>query len=243
MTCLCQKGCRVVTSPRDRKLRIDAERNIQQILATARSAFAVDGPDVPLDEIARRAGVGLRTLHRHFPQKDDLVRAALRQAVAEGLTPAIERAASNVDTLAGLTELMAAAMQLAARERNALDAASTRGSLAVEVAPDYFVAMSDLFARAQRDRVIRADITAEDLPRIMVMLASVAMRTPPGSDTWRRYLTLLLDALTTDSAATPLPPVQPLAHDRALTVPRESRGGSQASLRPMMSWIPASTVT
>jgi len=57
-------------------LRVDARRNRDKLLAAAAQAFANDGPDVPLETIAARAGVGIGTLYRHFPNRDALVAAA-----------------------------------------------------------------------------------------------------------------------------------------------------------------------
>ncbi len=62
--------------------RKDVQRNRQRLVTAAREAFAELGPDVSLDEIARRAGVGPTTLYRHFPDKDDLVAAVLDDLIA-----------------------------------------------------------------------------------------------------------------------------------------------------------------
>ena len=76
-----------------------------------------------MDAIARRAGVGERTLYRRFPTKAELVRAALDQSIAEDLTPAIHDARRAEDPLRGLAQLMEAAISLGAREHNILAAA------------------------------------------------------------------------------------------------------------------------
>jgi AcrR family transcriptional regulator len=65
-----------------RPLRVDARRNHDRLLAEAADAFAARGVDVPLEEIARRAGVGIGTLYRHFPTRDALVEAVYRREVA-----------------------------------------------------------------------------------------------------------------------------------------------------------------
>ncbi len=65
-----------------RKGRTDAEHNRAHIVAVARTAFAADGLDLPMREIARRAGLGVATLYRHFPSRPDLVRAVLAEQVA-----------------------------------------------------------------------------------------------------------------------------------------------------------------
>ena len=81
-----------MTAVADRPLRADAARNVERILRAARDVYGELGPDAPIEAIARRAGVGERTLYRRFPTKADLVRAALDQSIAEDLTPAIEDA-------------------------------------------------------------------------------------------------------------------------------------------------------
>ncbi|MBP2329368.1 AcrR family transcriptional regulator [Kibdelosporangium banguiense] len=193
----------------ERHPRADAVRNAERILRTARAAFADDGPDVSLDEIARRAGVGLRTLHRHFPQKGDLVRAILDRSVAEDLAPAIERALAAEDPLRGLTALMETAVAMVAREQNTIAAARNAGSLTADLSTSYFEALTRLAQRAQQAGMLRADLVPGDLPRIMAMLVSVLWSMTPDSEGWRRYLGFVLDGLspvgaTTQPAAVPL---------------------------------------
>ncbi|MGI5156042.1 helix-turn-helix domain-containing protein [Microbispora sp. CA-102843] len=64
-----------------RKPRTDAEHNRRRIVAVARAAFAADGLDLPVHEIARRAGLGVATVYRHFPSRQDLVSAVLAEQV------------------------------------------------------------------------------------------------------------------------------------------------------------------
>jgi AcrR family transcriptional regulator len=193
----------------ERQLRADAARNVERLVRAARAAFAEGGPDVSLDEIARRAGVGIRTLYRHFPHKGDLVRAALDQSIAEDLTPAIERALADEDPLHGLSALMEASMALASREQNTLAAAKNAGSLTADVSTAFYEALGQLVERAQRDGLLRADVVPVDLHRIMAMLASVLWSMAPDSDGWRRYLALVLDGLSPHGASA-LPPAAPL---------------------------------
>ncbi|RSM53362.1 TetR family transcriptional regulator [Actinoplanes sp. ATCC 53533] len=196
-------------TPVERQMRADAARNAERIVRTARAAFAEDGPDVSLDEIARRAAVGIRTLYRHFPHKGDLVRAALDQSIAEDLAPAIERALADEDPLRGFRALMEASMALASREQNTLAAAKNAGSLTADVSTAFYEALTLLAERAQRAGLLRADIVPADLHRIMAMLASVLWNMAPDSDGWRRYLALLLDGLSPHGASV-LPPAVPL---------------------------------
>ena len=194
-------------------MRADAARNAERIMRAARAAFAEGGPDVSLDEVARRAGVGIRTLYRHFPHKGDLVRAALDQSIAEDLTPAIERALADEDPLHGLSALMEASMALASREQNTLAAAKNAGSLTADVSTAFYEALGQLVERAQRDGLLRADVVTVDLHRIMAMLASVLWNMAPESDGWRRYLALIFDGLSPQGASV-LPPAVPLLKSR-----------------------------
>lgn len=199
----------MATEP-DRLLRVDAARNAERILRAARAVFAQSGPDAQLEEIARHAGVGIRTLYRRFPNKADLVRAALMQSIDEDIAPAIELALQDDEPRRALVSVMEAAIAMAAREHNTLAAARHAGSLTSDVIGPYYASLTLLAQRAQRAGHIRADLVPNDLPRIMAMLFSVLWTMAPDSDGWRRYLALILDALS-PAAATPLPPpVAPL---------------------------------
>jgi AcrR family transcriptional regulator len=198
-----------VTTVAVRPLRADAARNAERILRAAREVYGEQGPDAPIEAIARRAGVGERTLYRRFPTKGDLVRAALDQSIAEDLSPVIERARRADDPLRGLTDLIEAAVSLGARDHHILAAARKAGSLTTDVSAELNDALGDLTRRAQQAGQVRPDVVADDLPRIVVMLNSVLWTMDLGSDGWRRYIALMLDAITTDEPQ-PLPPATPL---------------------------------
>jgi AcrR family transcriptional regulator len=197
-----------VATTGDRRLRTDAARNADRILRAARDVYAELGPDAPIDAIADRAGVGERTLYRRFPHKADLVRAALDQSVDENLAPAIEEARRNADPLAGLAELVEAATALGAREHHLLAAARKADALS-NVSDRLDEALNDLVTRAQRAGLVRDDLAAEDLPRIMFMLNSVLWTMDPSSEGWRRYVALILDAISTADRRK-LPPAVPI---------------------------------
>jgi AcrR family transcriptional regulator len=197
-----------VPSVADRPLRADAARNAERILRAAREVYAELGPEAPIEAIARRAGVGERTLYRRFPTKGDLVRAALDQSIAEDLSPVIEEARRAVDPLGGLTELIEAALSLGVREHNILAAARKTGSLTPDVSTDLYDALEDLLRRAQQEGLVRADLVPDDLPRIVAMLHSVLWTMDIDSDGWRRYVVLMLDAVTTGGQRR-LPPSAP----------------------------------
>ena len=194
-----------MTAVADRPLRADAARNVERILRAARDVYGELGPDAPVEAIARRAGVGERTLYRRFPTKADLVRAALDQSIAEDLTPAIEDARRADDPLRGLARLIEAAIALGAREQNLLTAAHRAGSLTADISDSLNVALGDLVRRGQQAGIVRAELVSDDLPRLIGMLYSVLSTMEPTSDGWRRYVALILDAISTDERQ-PLPP-------------------------------------
>ncbi len=189
-------------------LRADAARNVAEILRAARAAFIEEGPDTPLEAIARRAGVGPRTLYRHFPHKHDLVRAALEANVREDVIPAIERALAD-EPKAGFVRLVDSAVALSFREHGLLAAARGVDSLTAELSPPFYEALATLLRRAQVAGTMRADLAPEDLPRIMGMLVSTLWNSDPSTDGWRRYLALVVDGLCTP-VPSELPAVAPL---------------------------------
>lgn len=194
----------------DRPLRADAARNAERILRAAREIYAEIGPDAPMDAIARRAGVGERTLYRRFPTKGELARAVIDEVIAQELSPAIERARRSRNPLRGLTDLLEAAIALGAREHNVLAVARKEGSL-TDVSTHLDETLADLTRRAQQAGLVRADMVADDLPRIIAMLNSVLWTMDLGSDGWRRYVALMLDAITADQRR-PLPPAAALRY-------------------------------
>ncbi|OIN79861.1 TetR/AcrR family transcriptional regulator [Mycobacterium malmoense] len=189
----------------DRPLRADAARNVERILRAAREVYGELGPDAPVEAVAHRAGVGERTLYRRFPAKAELVRAALDQSIAEDLAPAMDDARRADDPLRGLTQLIEAAISLGAREHNLLTAVHRAGSLTADLLDSLTEALGDLVRRGQRAGVIRSDLVADDLPRLIAMLYSVLSTMDSTSDGWRRYVALILDAISTTDRR-PLPP-------------------------------------
>jgi len=193
----------------ERPLRADAARNAERIVRMARAVFADLGPDAPLEEIARRADVRIRTLYNHFPSKSDLVRAAVDQAIAEDLAPATERALADADPLRGLIGLIEAAMGLVAHELNTVAAARNAGILTAAAYTPFLESLALLARRAQDAGLLRADLVPDDLARIMAMLTNTLWTMDPGTDGWRRYLALLFEGLA-PAASNPLPPSAPL---------------------------------
>jgi AcrR family transcriptional regulator len=203
-----------VTDVAPRVLRADAERNRGRVLEAAAAAFAQEGLEVGMAEIARRAGVGNATVFRRFPTKDALVEAIIDAKIAE-LVAAAEHAARVEDPWQALVEFLETMAELQGRDRGFFQATEQflldHPDLLRRHRP-IIEAMDPLIERAQAAGVVRDDVTTLDV--VGLVKGSVACLPPSPdlrNDGWRRYLALLLDALRPE-AATPLP-VPPLTYE------------------------------
>ena len=177
----------------DRPLRADARHNREKILRAAREAFAESGYDVPLDEIAARAGVGPGTVYRHFPAKDALFQAVVAARIQDLIDDARARARAE-DPGGAFFGFLARIGEEAAAKRDLPDAIAVAGSLqdALNAALDV------LLRRAQESGAVRADIAAADLIVLLKgMLTSVRDASPGASDPALRgrVLAVLTDGL------------------------------------------------
>ena len=178
------------------RLRADARRNREAVLDAARTAFAAEGLSVPLDEIARRAGVGPGTLYRHFPTKEALFEAVVHDRLcrlaSEGA--ALRESPDPGAAFFAFIERLAAE---AAPKRDLFDALAGAG---VEIGPAVMAAVDDLRAQithllgqAQQAGAVRADIGGADLTALLSGML-LAMRPRPGADS-ERVLSVFTDGL------------------------------------------------
>jgi AcrR family transcriptional regulator len=192
----------VSTSTATKPLRSDARRNREQLVASARELFATAGVDVSVEEITHHAGLGMGTLYRHFPTKDDLIDAVLEDAFAE-IVRLAERAAAEEDAWTGFTGFLEHALALHAHNRGVKDALATRGHGAQREAMRRRVRplVRAMVERAQEQGTLRADFSPEDLPLVFWTAGRVIETTGKvAPDYWRRYLAFLLDGLRASSA-------------------------------------------
>ncbi|RDI22235.1 TetR/AcrR family transcriptional regulator [Lentzea flaviverrucosa] len=140
-------------------MRADAARNREKVLVAARELFAEQGFDVPLDEIAAKAGVGPGTVYRHFPTKQ-----ALFQAVTEARVSAmIASAEPSADAGADLFAFLGKMADEATAKRDMSDAIAVPS----ELRDSLHATLGGLLARAQEAGAVRADITTRDLVALM----------------------------------------------------------------------------
>lgn len=168
-----------MTTERQRPLRADARRNRERILQTARTAFAAEGLAVPLDEIARRAGVGPGTVHRHFPTKEMLFEAVVREHL-ERLT--LDARAALADPEAGpaffafLTRMTAEADEKQDLTEAITAAGGPMGVEAEELAVQLRELFGALLSRAQQAGTVRDDVDAADVQAIVVAALTAGRR-------------------------------------------------------------------
>jgi AcrR family transcriptional regulator len=187
-------------------LRRDARANRDRILEAARASFATHGVDVPVEEIARRAGVGMGTLYRRFPTKHDLVEAVIAESL-DAFVAAAEDGLAQPDPWRGFSSFVERVLELHAENRalRELLAGTEHGSARDEVRRRVRPLARRLVERAQADGSLRADFTPEDLPLVFMTAGRVIEAAHAVSpELWRRYLGLLLDGLRTEGAS-PLP--------------------------------------
>jgi AcrR family transcriptional regulator len=182
-----------------RPLRADARRNREKVLEAARVTFGESGIDTQVDDIARRAGVGVGTVYRHFPTKDALVEA-LAEAHFDSLADVVE-AAVDIDgdpwtifvetiwsTAAPAAADVAWCEIIAGHSRSVEAAAAGQQRLAV--------ATGTLVERAQAAGTMRPDATVTDVKTIMCGFGHIAASQRAGAAVdWERYLTIALDGL------------------------------------------------
>jgi AcrR family transcriptional regulator len=179
-----------------RRLRADAQRNIDSLLEAAKAVFGTSGVDAPAKEIADLAGVGVGTLYRHFPQRSDLIAAVFQREVdacadaAAALSAAYEPAAALARWLHRYTEFVAT--------KRGLAKALHSGDPAFDALPGYFMrrlepTLGSLLAAAAASGEIRADIS----PRyLLYAVANLCLPVPAEGVAYsQRMVALLIDGL------------------------------------------------
>ncbi len=205
----------VETSVEHGGVRRDAQRNHKLLVGAAREAFAERGVDAPLDEIARRAGVGIATLYRHFPTRESLVEAIFAERVGE-FAAVGEAALAEPDAWTGLVFFLEATLELQSADRVLkeifLRYPPGEGRLA-ETRQELLLLFERVLTRAHEQGVLRPDFALSDLALMLWSFAPVIDATAEiAPSAWRRHLHWLLDGLRSESATAQVEP--PLDHEQ-----------------------------
>jgi AcrR family transcriptional regulator len=184
-----------VTQP-DRPLRADAARNRARVLEVAYETFAADGLSVPIDEIARRAGVGAGTVYRHFPTKDDLYRAVVenRITIIIGGGRALLDSGDPGDALFAFLRSMV--LQWGATDQGLTEALAGVGIDIATAMPDveagFLQMLDDLLRAGQNAGTVRSDLSVRDVKALLTGANAMQAAYP---DTAERATEVFLDGL------------------------------------------------
>lgn len=183
--------------------RRDAERNRARLIEIGRVTLAELGPDAPLEEIARRAGVGIGTLYRHFPTREALVASIFAEHMEEVLAAAEDAAAADDgwDGLVGFLERVLAlqARNLPLRSIFLRVPAEANAERRKRIQP----ALDRAIARAKEQGSLRADFAVGDLVVAMWSFAPIFEATAGlAPNAWRRHLRIVLDGMRPEGATT-----------------------------------------
>lgn len=178
-----------------RKVRADAQRNLDMLLEAAKEVFANQGMDAPVRDIAERAGVGVGTLYRHFPKRTDLVAAVFSQEI-DACVDAADSLASQHPPLEALQKWMHGFVALASTKRGLAEALHS-GDPAFDFMPvkreqRLFPAARKLFNAASDAGDIRSDVDADEFLNAAAMLCSLG---DSRADLSLQLVMILLDGL------------------------------------------------
>jgi AcrR family transcriptional regulator len=195
-------SAQVTTTP-VRAMRADARRNRVRILAAARELFASERPEVGIDDVARRAGVGVGTVYRHFADKEALMGELVRERFGlfnERMREALaEEGGDPLELLTGTMRANAASMAADAATRFAFMAGGERVFAQAEAERVEFMRLATaLVKRARKAGRLRRDFRAADIPMVMCGVCATIDRGGSGWD-WRRHLELVLRGMTAAS--------------------------------------------
>lgn len=181
-----------------RPLRKDAERNRQRVIQAARELFARRGLEATLNDVAHHAGLGVGTVYRRFPTKQELLEAVFEDTINQ-LTALAESALQHNDSWQGFVWFVEQMCEITAVDRGAREMAFSRthGGDRVEAARDRLVPqITKLVERAQRDGYLRPDLSPTDLPIFGLLAGTVSeFAGEVHAQLWRRYVDIVLEGI------------------------------------------------
>ena len=193
----------------ERVLRADARRNREAVIAAAKKLFADQGLDAQMPDVAKAAKVGVGTVYRHFPTKDDLIAALVAerfQRLAEKARECLEMP----DAWEGVAGFIRFSAQLQADDRGLCEVMGSRPELmdAAARAAGLPELCEQLVKRAQRSGKLRRDLVWEDIPMIACGLGRITQATAgPATGRWPRLVEIILDGLRAPGSAKLPPPL------------------------------------
>jgi AcrR family transcriptional regulator len=194
-------------SPCEPSLRSDAERNRTLVLAAAHEVFAEQGLQAPMAEIARRAGVGIATLYRRFPTREDLITATFAVRM-KAYADAIDQALQDLDPWRGFCAYIERVCEMQASDRGFTHVLTLTFPTAKAFEADRnrsYQGFSRLVRRAKETGRLRPDFSSEDMILLLMANAGVISATGESApDAWRRLVAYMVQAFSAEHAE-PLP--------------------------------------
>ena len=181
----------------DRALRADARRNREAVIAAAKKLFADQGLEAQIPDVAKAAKVGVGTVYRHFPTKDNLI-AALVAERFERLASKASECLETDDPWEGLCDFIRFSAQIQADDRGLCEVMGSRSEVmdAAARAAGLPELCDRLVKRAQRSGELRRDLIGEDIPMIACGLGRIVQATEgPAAGRWPRLVEIILDGL------------------------------------------------
>jgi AcrR family transcriptional regulator len=195
-----------VTEVVDKPLRADARRNREKVLAAARAVFADHGVDAQMDDVARRADVGVGTVYRHFPTKDALLNALTDEQFDVIAAYAREMLALD-DAWEAFVRTLWFGAEKTAGDRAFAEIIGVANEGAPRICPgqaDLIVTVGEMMQRAIAAGRMRPDAMIDDIPLLMCGIGSASALPHPRRDAWRRHLQIVLDGLRAEAASAEL---------------------------------------
>ena len=196
-----------------RSLRADARRNREAVLSAASQLFAEQGLDAQMPDVAKLAGVGVGTVYRHFPTKENLIAALVGEGFERLATKARECLEMDDPWLA-ISEFIRFSADIQAGDRGLCEITGLRADItgAAAEAAGMPELLDQLVGRAQRDGTLRRDLTWEDIPMISCGLGSATrQQIGPAMGRWPRLVEIVIDGLRAPGSSK-LPPPAPANH-------------------------------
>ena len=181
----------------DKALRADARRNREAVIAAAKRLFADQGLEAQMPDVAKAAKVGVGTVYRHFPTKDDLI-AALVAERFERLAQKARESLETEDAWEGICDFIRFSAQIQADDRGLCEVMGSRPDVmdAAARAAGLPELCDRLVKRAQRSGELRRDLAWEDIPMIACGLGRITQASVgPATGRWPRLVEIILDGL------------------------------------------------
>lgn len=200
-------------------LRADAEQNRERIMAAARRVFAEQGLDAPMREVAREAEVGVGTLYRRFPTREDLITAVFMDKMS-AYADAVDKALADPDPWHGFTRYVETVCAMQAEDQGFTNVLTLSFPTAREFEAERaraYRGFNELIGKAKAAGKLRDDFVAEDLVLLVMANAGVVAATRDEAPrAWKRLVAYMIQAFAATDAERLPPAPSPRAMFRAM---------------------------